>query len=666
MKEERKKEPMNPIEFVENAKGFVESPIEFVTKPIAFIAKQQDETGKLTEIELDNSLLAGHVIPAGFTVVEYENAYCKMLAELQNRSQQESVSPNTKKASKESPVIRPRSEITELTNYELKPLCRRFFMNKEGDVDYTRNEIVVEITINEKFSARRERFTIKNVDIEKITKIVGKNFPSAIIYDKGESSKVENDFREKTAQIPITTCYTDAGWQVIVGKHVYLHRESKLLNAEIMTPLSLPVYKDYQKRDLENVWRMALGIYKAYEVASVLCVYSFLGVSYKLFDEAGFAPHFLLFINGKTGSLKTTVSKIFYTQLTEEKYRDFPRRIDVDTQTSFERALVVSGRDTVTLIDDYSPAKSIQKKSEMANNLESIIRMVGDGSTKSRSNVELKDCRGEGVKGMVVLTGELRGKGLSSNLRCLYCELERENVNLEVVSWFQTNKYAYTTLLEHFTRFLSDNWLEVVSYIKERIEANRRKAEIYLSERRLVDTLATLWIMAEIISNFLASSCGMRESEASSLMSLICDDMVSVVVRSEMISKEESPALVFMRAFVSMLASKKIRISPTHLQEIELNVLDGFEDEQYIYLLPDNVYQKVTAWLKMGGLYFGTEMNQLGSILCNEGYAVTTTNGANKKLYYARIDVGHGRKVKFLKIPKAVIRQLQENTEQEG
>ena len=632
MAEERKREPINPIEFVESKKRLAECPIEFVAKPISFIAKQQDETGKLTEIELDTPLLAGHMIPAGVMVAEYEDAYRKMLAELQSGSQQESVSPNVKKTSKESPVIRPRSEITELTNYELKPLCRRFFKNKEGEVDYARNEIVVEIVINEKFSTKRERFTIKNVDIEKITKIVGKNFPSAIIYDKGESSKVENDFREKTAQIPITICYTDAGWQLIDGKPIFLHRESKLPNAEIMTPLSLPIYKDYQKRDLENVWRNALGIYSDYEVASVLWVYSFLGVSYKLFDEAGFAPHFLLFINGKTGSLKTTVSKIFYTQLTEERYRDFPRRIDVDTQTSFERALVVSGRDTVTLIDDYSPAKSIQKKSEMANNLESIIRMVGDGSTKSRSNVELEDCRGEGVKGMVVLTGELRGKGLSSNLRCLYCELEREKVNLEVVSWFQTNKYAYTTLLEHFTRFLSNNWMEIVNYIKERIEPNRRKAENYLGERRLVDTLATLWIMADIMSGFLASSCVISEGEAKSLMTFIRDDMISVVVRSEMLSKEESPALVFMRAFVSMLASKKIRISPTHLQEIELNVLDGFEDEQYIYLLPDNVYQKVTAWLKMGGLYFGTEMNQLGSVLCNEGYAVTTTNGANKKL----------------------------------
>lgn len=65
-----------------------------------------------------------------------------------------------------------------------------------------------------------------------------------------------------------------------------------------------------------------------------------------------------------------------------------PRRIDADTLNSFERAVVLSGRDTTLLIDDYAPAKTPQKKAEMQNKLEMIVRMVGDGATKSRSNFQ--------------------------------------------------------------------------------------------------------------------------------------------------------------------------------------------------------------------------------------------------------------------------------------
>ena len=637
-----------------------ESPIEFVEKPIVFIAKQKDENGIFQDVEVDNPDLTFHLIPTGMSVKEYEEKYRHFAKLLQGGNEAERNPVNVGHTHCDTTVIRPRSEIADATNYILNPLRKRLYVNSEGTIDYSRNDIVVEISIKEKFNVVKDIFKIKCMDIEKIVKVVGKSFPSAIIYDKSDASKVENDFREKTSQIDVTMCYTEAGWQKVGNKNVFLYRDYKMQGAEILTQLNMPSYSNYRKNDLINVWRQSLNLYNNYEVASVLSVYSFLGVTYKLFDEAGFPPHFLLFLNGKTGSLKTTLSKILFVQLSEEQYRQFPRRLDVDTPTSFERALVLAGKDTVTLIDDYKPAQSMQKKSEIANNLETIIRMVGDGSTKSRSNADLEDCRGKGVKGVVVLTGELRGKGLSSNLRCLYCELERECVNLDMVSWFQREKYAYTTLIVHFTRFLSEKWIEIVSFIQTNIEPKRRLAEKYLTERRLIDSLTILWIMSEIIGEFLVSYCGMEKRMAINEVSLMKSDMISVVARSEMLSKEENPAYVFMKAVATMIANKKIHITSERLQQIELSVLDGFEEGEYLYLLPDNVYKSVINWLRVGGMYLGIDMNQLGCLLCNEGYAVPTSNGTNKKLNYARIDVGGGRKVKFLKIPKEVIRNLQE------
>ena len=141
------------------------------------------------------------------------------------------------------------------------------------------------------------------------------------------------------------------------------------------------------------------------------------------------------------------------------------------------------------------------------------------------------------VKGMVVLTGELQARGLSSNLRCLYCEMEREKANVEMVTWFQTNKYAYTTLIEHFTRFLSMEWENIVFLIRNNIESKRRMAEKYLTERRLVDTLATLWIMAEIIGQFFVKYCGMLKdnvlSEISIIQSEIKTDYTGYVYREK-------------------------------------------------------------------------------------------------------------------------------------
>ena len=551
------------------------------------------------------------------------------------------------------------AETTNTTNYQLYPLYRRIYIRRDGRVDYERNEMEVRIVIDEPGLTFRDTFRIRVADIDKITKIVGRKYPDAILYNKKDAEGVTNNFREKCRGAQHIYCYLEAGWQMIEGKHVYLHKGFLKAGMEVMTPLGLISNKQYPINDLETIWRNSLCIYKDSEVAAVLSLYSFLGVSYKMFDEAGYAPHFLLFMTGKTGSFKTTIAKLLFTQLTDERYRDYPRRIDADTVTSFERALVVSGVDTVTLIDDYSPAKSQRSAVDMANKLESIIRMVGDGSTKSRSNVNLEDCRGEGVKGMVALTGELQGKGLSSNLRCLYCEIEREKVNLEVVTWFQKNKDYYCTLIQHFVWFLSCSWEHVKLYIQSNFERYRRASEGELNERRLIDVLATLYTISDIIRLFFIAYCKLPKSMIDSDIISMKRSLVDVVKRSEMLSVEEEPALRFMKVIVDMLEKGKLTIGSGRLTEMTISYSDGFWEADYLYLLPENVYVKVTTYLRTGGLYFGVDREHLGKMLCSEGYAVATSNGKNKQIYYARVDIGAGRKINFLKIPREIILRIQ-------
>lgn len=559
------------------------------------------------------------------------------------------------------PTVEKKEEIINLTNYQLYPQYRRIYLDRDGVVDYERNEMEIKIVINEFGRALKDVFRIKCINIDKITKVIGRKYPDAILYSKKDADGVENNFREKCGKAQITRCYTDAGWQIIDGKHIYLHKGVTGVGMEVITPLMLPSHKPCSVRELETIWRKSLSIYKDNDVAAVLSLYSFLGVSYKLFDEAGFAPHFLLFMTGKTGSFKTTIAKLLFTQLADERYREFPRRIDADTVTSFERALVVSGVDTVTLIDDYSPAKSKQRALDMANKLESIVRMVGDGSTKSRSNVALDDCRGEGVRGMVTLTGELQGKGLSSNLRCLYCEIEKEKVNLEAVSWFQKNKDYYCTLIQHFVYFLGDNWKRITLYIQQNFDTYRRDAENLLDARRLIDVVVTLWLMADILAEFFIGYCRLSDSIIRFEIDTIKRLLIGVVKRSEILSVEEDPAVIFMKTVVSMLESGKILIASERLTTTTFACYDGFCDDNYLYLIPDNIYLKVSAYLRIGGTYFGIAREHLGKMLCMEGYAIPTSNGKSKQVYYARIDIGEGRKVNFLKIPKTVMEKLQKS-----
>lgn len=657
MNNEKKESEICPVIF---GRPPVVSPISFVRPPTVSSTciieeKIMQNTKKDEEVTPVNDEV---VVPVTFskaiapiTFDESLNEETETIQQSPTQASGHLVRANEKKAVEEN--------TSAVTNYELFPKLMKCFYNKDGTLDEQKTEIDSDIIIYERHGTVKGEFTIRSVDIEKIAKIVSRQYPTAILYDKKDAQKVESKFRDKLSRIPIRKCYTDAGWQSISSKQVYVHNAMNMVGSEIITNLGLPSYKDYSLQDLLKVWNNAKSLYNSYEITAVLLLFSLLGVSYKLFYKAGFPIHFLLFINGKTGSFKTSLAKVLYTQLAEEKYRDNPRRIDADTPTSMERALVLSGRDAITLFDDYAPAKSLQKKLELANKLECIVRMVGDGSTKSRSNVTLEDCRGEGVKGVVVLTGELRGNGLSSNLRCLYCEIEKDLVNLQMLSWFQENKYAYTTLIQHFTNYLSGKWNDLIQYIAEEYALKRKMAEKVLKSRRLIDTLVTLWIVANIMEQFLVEYCGGIPDMVHNSLEMMRKDVISVVIRSELLSEDENPALIFMRAFETLFSNGKVRLKDGRLLASEVQHYDGFQDADYLYIFPDLLYDSVLSWLRKGGVYLGLDVNQLGNILCNEGYAVSTSNGANKKLYYARIELEKGNKVKFLKIPKYVLKKLQ-------
>ena len=488
------------------------------------------------------------------------------------------------------------------------------------------------------------RFEIKSTELSNITTIISKKYPYAITGDK---KLIENNLRMQTVNLPIIFRYKRGGWHNVNGKWQYIFKGmGNIPNCEIATELDLPV-KRQTKSELIVTLKAVMNIYKEVSVSATLLLYSFLGVLYKAFDMAGYPPHFLLFIYGKTGSFKTAMAKIFFIQLCVGEYRKYPRRIDSDTATSLEVALTKYGEDTITLLDDFPPPQNAQHKAEMLRKLETIIRMAGDGSSKSRSNANLEDVRGSGLKGMVVITGEQRMTGLSSNLRCLYCEIEKERVNTDILSAFQRDPFIFTSLIYYFTRFISENWEELVGYIEENYEGFRRQAEKIVSSGRVVDTLVTLWITAVWVQRFATVYCGYNE--AAEWGEFLQKQVEPVVIKSEFLAEEENPIKRFMQSLATSVSDQTIVLVERNKKDLILKDADGFTDEQYMYLLPDVTYKKVTNRLKDSKLDFIIDKNQLVKMLCEEGLIIPTSNGAGKKTFYSRIEV-NGKKVKFLKI----------------
>ncbi len=642
-----------------------------VFEPIQYFAKCETKEGKIQRIPVDDPKLAGVYLPS---TVENPQKALKLMA----RGINSTFTGNVEMPREESPIpaggisvitqtetkldlVRPKTaeepKVLDMANFCVIPKIRYIYVDRNGEQDRGQEIILCEIIF---YGVQKEIFYIKTKDISNLCKIIKKQFAIANIdfETKNVEKWIEREFREAVRQCRTIYRYYQQGWQVINGEMIYVNKSAKCLNnIEYALAANLPLVncnKEYIGKSL----LVAFDLYQDSASMSTMIMFSLLGVLYRPFKEAGYPPKFLLFLHGKTGSMKTTIAKILFSQLGDDKVRDNPRRIDSDTIVSFERAVIESGYDTVTLIDDYSPAKNRKKKEEMANKLESIVRLVGDMSSKSRSNVKLEDCRGEGVQGTVVVTGELRGKGLSSNLRCLYCKMTREKVNTGAITWFQENPKVYTTVIYKFAEYVGANWLSLIAYIKNNFPNMRREINDVLSERRLVDSVVTLHLVYYIMLDFLLNYCKVEKSEIMKVAGNVEQDIINNAMMSQVISSEDSPSTLFIKTINDLMRVGTIVLGTGKIAMHDVDKFDGFDDTNYFYFNPEMIFKKVRSFLTASNIDFTMDLNEIKVALYDDGIIKAASNGKGKRTYCVRLGVGDGKKQNFLKISKEVFRKV--------
>lgn len=645
---------VRPLIFEDDLSGEIETPIRsemisplvFLGKrspgqenaeircPIRFLDKQQRESADISASEIDCD--------------SKEEAVLQNLP-MANILQE---SANVVKVAMDQPTVSAQL-VSALSNFVIRPLKRITVLNGAGKLVPEEGRILCELQI---LGIKRADLEIRIRDISSIGKIITSRFAEARI-DFGEpnaAKMIEDELRKQVLGIPEEFHLQGAGWHILHGIRVYVHKTALLPpNFVADTALDLPWDNRISRQEAGMIFLAALGITPNNPVMRIILPFSLMGVLYSPFCEAGFVPRFSLFINGRTGTLKTSLAKVFFTQLAKAEDRETPRRIDLDTEAALERGLVKSGRDTVLLIDDFAPAKTAQKGNALRNNLESVLRMVGDGATRSRSNARLDDIKGEGVHGMVAITGELKGTGTSSNLRCLYCTIHKGDVDASKLSEFQQNPDIFTTSIYHFAQFLAANWADIVSSIRTAFPQKRRTYAAQIRERRLLDTAICLSIAAEILGRFLTSVCGIASMTVSEEIHQMSDAILECVFSNEAMVHSGDYCTLFLRAVHHLWTNHVIHFAEGKPSLDDLERVDGYIEKSYIFLIFDNVFGKVDTHMRQNRQYLPFSSRDMASLLAEEDISVRTTNGRGKRVNFARIDVGDKVKHNFVKIPIA-------------
>lgn len=237
-------------------------------------------------------------------------------------------------------------------------------------------------------------------------------------------------------------------------------------------------------------------------VAAIIILFFALSLSFQLFKSADLVPKFLLFLEGRRGSRKTSLS----LALTSIQYSNAPKYTLKATPAALESGLR-DYFDAVMLIDDLAPTHELGDLRHLRSNLELMTRIFGDANGKQRCLDYSKNPNVSQYvsQGGCILTGEFISGCESSLARTLILKLDKDDVNLELLTNIQHNKkYVENFAVDyiyHLTRLMEEKGSEsiIIDLIQKKGFSYRRSMENRYTNARYNDDFALLKTTVDLL-----------------------------------------------------------------------------------------------------------------------------------------------------------------------
>lgn len=395
--------------------------------------------------------------------------------------------------------------------------------------------------------------------------------------------------------------YKQVGWRNINGRYVYLHGRGAIGSNEINIHGDKEYcinIKNYKKEDILKYSLLLTKICRNDEKSIFMFVYSHLSVLKELFSLAGAEPKFVLWIYGLTGSMKTSVSKIFFNLFNRGKDMKISATFK-DTQAALELK-AFEHKDCSLLIDDYHPSSSYIEKKDMESKASNILRMYGDGISKGRSNKYMQKQKVYPPRGLCVITGEDFIGGESTIARYVGIEVNREEFDKKILSFHQENPLIFSTYMNYFIEWVSYNFEDIRSYIEINFSNIRNNFSNEFNHPRLGEVYSILNITIDIIFRYF--ECSNYSSKILKKEEWLFK-ITNVIREHEKNNFNEDPAVMYLIALKELICSGQVKLNSIK-EDNKNNYFIGYKDEEKYYLLPKIAFEKIKKFWKGQGVEF--------------------------------------------------------------
>ena len=459
------------------------------------------------------------------------------------------------------------------------------------------------------------------------------------------------------------TVYTVTGWRRISGQYHFLMPGDSERTVSLAGKMQgYTMERNFCVEDATHTLGMLLSPMAPPEVMLPLLAYTFLTPLNHFLKLAGYEPKFVVFLCGKTGSRKSSLSALILSYFGNFTGTDLPLSFG-DTKNSILYHTFAL-KDVLTCIDDFHPS-SRQEENRMTESVQGIMRAYGDRAGRGRLRADASPMESRPPQGNAVITGEFPPDiGESGTARYFMLELREGDVDLNLLSNCQ--EYAASGSLQRcmfgYLEWLKEQYLKddesakkFIASLKSEFEDKRTAFQTsgIHCHGRVPEMVAWMQMGMEKLLKFLQAKLNLDDAEILEFQNRFQSILYKLAERQAESITQDKPTHKFIRKFHALLESGKVCVLDKKRPcDFVPQSCVGYEDDEFFYLHSEVIHKEVRKLCDEQGESFTISQKSLLKALAEEGF-IETASGQNTK----QVRIGK-KKMRLLCLRKNMVQKI--------
>ena len=468
----------------------------------------------------------------------------------------------------------------------------------------------------------------------------------------------------------ITKVYACTGFIKENGKSIFLYHNGVIGDGKnIKVDLSGDKLQQYCFTDKEfDIKESLLTSFSVTKLADKKIMLPLIATTYlspvtTLLREKGINADYILWIEGKTGTRKSSLAALALSHFGSFERNSFPCSFR-DTLNSIEKKAFIT-KDTLNVVDDFNPESNSSIKQSIA---EKLFAMYGDRAGRDRMSQDGKTLRSPYVaRGQCIVTAESFPNVAESRLaRCLIVSIKENDVNLKNLSYLQEHKEELAFTMKEYIKYIIDNEekiLQNAEQLKKKLNVENQNNQVH---GRVNESVNVMYIGMSLYLNFLVEKEVITKDIADKTLAETLEVLNSLAKEQMQDVETSNPINMLFTALSQLYVTNRIHFrdfnSPTQARYFGTHIgyidkkKNGANDQGSYLFFPDILYSEIVKFYRSQNINFPISKASLWKYLDTEGYLYKPEKADRRTV--RRMIPESGNVVPFIQIPMEKIETM--------